>query len=103
AVRRRRRGCVRRWQRGLRRDRSRRRRTTTAYDRGEGDCRRLVGGAMSTVLVVDDDLDIARFIEVNLKLEGFDVLLAHDGEQALGIIAEALPDLALLDVMMPRI
>jgi len=62
-----------------------------------------VVGAMSTVLVVDDDVDIARFIEVNLKLEGFDVLLAHDGEEALGIIAEGLPDLALLDVMMPRI
>jgi len=62
-----------------------------------------VGDAVSTVLVVDDDLDIARFIEVNLKLEGFDVLLAHDGEQALGIITAGLPDLALLDVMMPRI
>jgi diguanylate cyclase (GGDEF)-like protein len=55
------------------------------------------------VLVVDDDVDIARFIEVNLRLEGFDVVLAHDGEQALEVIAEELPDLALLDVMMPRI
>ena len=60
-------------------------------------------GEPDTILVVDDDVDIARFIEVNLKLEGFDVLLAHDGEEALGIIAEGLPDLALLDVMMPRI
>ncbi|MBV9098735.1 MAG: response regulator, partial [Frankiaceae bacterium] len=57
---------------------------------------------MSTVLVVDDDLDIARFIEVNLKLEGFDVVVAHDGEEALGVIANDLPDLALVDVMMPR-
>ena len=58
---------------------------------------------MSTVLVVDDDVDIARFIEVNLRLEGFDVLVAHDGVEALEVIAEDLPDLALLDVMMPRL
>ena len=58
---------------------------------------------MSTVLVVDDDVDIARFIEVNLRLEGFDVIVAHDGEEALGVIAQQLPDLALLDVMMPRL
>ena len=47
---------------------------------------------MSIVLIVDDDVDIARFIEVNLKLEGFDVLVAHDGEEALAVIAEQLPD-----------
>jgi diguanylate cyclase (GGDEF)-like protein len=58
---------------------------------------------MSTVLVVDDDIDIARFIEVNLRLEGFDVTVAHDGQEALEVIADDLPDLALLDVMMPRI
>jgi len=58
---------------------------------------------MSTVLVVDDDVDIARFIEINLRLEGFDVLLAHDGQEALDVIAGELPDLALLDVMMPHI
>jgi DNA-binding response OmpR family regulator len=64
----------------------------------------LVGGdGMSTVLVVDDDVDIARFIEVNLRLEGFDVLVAHDGEEAQHVIADRLPDLALLDVMMPRV
>ena len=32
------------------------------------------------ILVVDDDVDIARFVEVNLRLQGFEVLLAHDGE-----------------------
>ena len=52
---------------------------------------------MSVVLVVDDDVDIARFIEVNLRLEGFDVLVAHDGQEALEVIADTLPDLALLD------
>ena len=64
----------------------------------------MVGGEqVSTVLVVDDDIDIARFIEVNLRLEGFDVLVAHDGEEAQRVIADQLPDLALLDVMMPRV
>ena len=58
---------------------------------------------MNTVLVVDDDVDIARFIEVNLRLEGFDVLVAHDGEEALELIAKRMPDLALLDVMMPKL
>ncbi|MBV9292261.1 MAG: response regulator [Frankiales bacterium] len=58
---------------------------------------------MSTVLVVDDDVDVARFIEVNLRLEGFDVLVAHDGQEALEVIGESVPNLVLLDVMMPRI
>jgi diguanylate cyclase (GGDEF)-like protein len=58
---------------------------------------------MSTVLVVDDDVDIAQFIETNLKIEGFDVLVAHDGAEALDLIGSALPDLALLDVMMPKL
>jgi diguanylate cyclase (GGDEF)-like protein len=63
----------------------------------------MVGGLVSRVLVVDDDVDVARFIEVNLRLEGFDVTVAHDGQEALEVIADELPDLALLDVMMPRI
>jgi diguanylate cyclase (GGDEF)-like protein len=58
---------------------------------------------VSTVLVVDDDVDIATFIETNLKIEGFDVLVAHDGAEALELISASLPDLALLDVMMPKI
>jgi DNA-binding response OmpR family regulator len=39
-----------------------------------------MGRDMSTVIVVDDDIDVARFIEVNLRLEGFDVVVAHDGQ-----------------------
>ena len=55
------------------------------------------------ILVADDDEDIVRFVEVNLRLEGFDVLTARDGEEALGTATESLPDLILLDVMMPRL
>src|SRR5437764_1142206 len=58
---------------------------------------------MSKVLVVDDDIDIARFIEINLRLEGFDVVVAHDGIEALDMMGSEVPDLALLDVMMPRL
>jgi PleD family two-component response regulator len=54
------------------------------------------------VLVVDDDPDIARFIEVNLRTQGFEVHLASDGVEALERAREVLPDLVLVDVMMPR-
>jgi len=55
------------------------------------------------ILVVDDDPDIARFVEVNLRSAGYDVVVAGDGEQALERAADLRPDLVLLDVMMPRI
>ena len=56
-----------------------------------------------TILVVDDDPDIARFVEVNLRSAGYDVAVASDGEEALQRANEMRPDLVLLDVMMPRI
>jgi two-component system, OmpR family, alkaline phosphatase synthesis response regulator PhoP len=55
-----------------------------------------------TILVVDDDPDIARFVEVNLRSAGYDVAVAADGEEALEKAGELRPDLVLLDVMMPR-
>jgi diguanylate cyclase (GGDEF)-like protein len=54
------------------------------------------------ILVVDDDHDIARFVEVNLQLHGFEVLVAHDGEQALALVHDRKPDLAVVDVRMPK-
>ena len=54
------------------------------------------------ILVADDDEDIVRFVEVNLRLEGFEVATAPDGEAALESAYELLPDLMLLDVMMPK-
>jgi diguanylate cyclase (GGDEF)-like protein len=55
------------------------------------------------VLVADDDEDIVRFVEVNLRLEGFDVITASDGQEALASAYDMAPDLVLLDVMMPVI
>ena len=56
-----------------------------------------------TVLVADDDADILRFIEINLRLEGFEVVTARDGHEALEKAAAVRPDLVLLDVLMPGI
>src|SRR6266487_1809483 len=56
-----------------------------------------------SVLVVDDDPDVARFVEVNLRSAGYDVAVASNGEEALDRAAELRPDLVLLDVMMPKL
>jgi DNA-binding response OmpR family regulator len=53
------------------------------------------------ILIVDDDRDIARFVELNLSLEGFEVEVVHDGEAALRSATANPPDLIMLDVMMP--
>ena len=55
------------------------------------------------ILVVDNEADIRRFIEVNLRLEGFDVVVAGDGDEALERACDSDPALVLLDVMMPGI
>lgn len=56
-----------------------------------------------SILVVDDDPDIARFVEVNLRSAGYEVSVASDGEEALEKAAGLRPDLVLLDVMMPQV
>lgn len=53
------------------------------------------------MLIVDDEPDILLMMRVNLDSEGFDTLLAADGETALERVREESPDLVLLDVMMP--
>ncbi|MBA2445682.1 MAG: response regulator [Nocardioidaceae bacterium] len=57
----------------------------------------------SRVLVVDDDMVIRQLIGINLELEGFEVHLAADGEEALKQAVELMPDVIVLDVMMPRL
>jgi diguanylate cyclase (GGDEF)-like protein len=56
-----------------------------------------------SVLVVDDDPDVARFVEVNLRSAGYEVTVASNGEEALERAVEQRPDLVLLDVMMPKL
>jgi CheY-like chemotaxis protein len=55
------------------------------------------------VLVVDDDDVIRQLITVNLELEGFDVVTAVDGQDALDKVKDARPQVVTLDVMMPRV
>ena len=54
------------------------------------------------VLIADDDRDIVRFVALNLRLEGFDVVVADNGQDALDKALDAHPSLILLDTMMPR-
>jgi DNA-binding response OmpR family regulator len=55
------------------------------------------------VLVADDDPDILRLVSLRLERSGYEVMAAGDGEQALNAAFQRAPDLALLDVMMPKL
>lgn len=59
--------------------------------------------AVKTILIVDDEKDIAELISYNLEKEGFSVLKAYDGREALRIIKAKKPDLIILDLMLPEI
>ncbi|MCL1835870.1 MAG: response regulator transcription factor [Oscillospiraceae bacterium] len=54
-----------------------------------------------TVLIVEDEKNIVDILSFNLKNEGYDIIAAYDGETALKRYNERLPDLILLDVMLP--
>jgi DNA-binding response OmpR family regulator len=55
------------------------------------------------VLIADDDPDILSLVQLRLERSGYDVVSAGDGEQALERARAQTPDLALLDVMMPKL
>ena len=54
------------------------------------------------ILLVDDEPDILEFIEYNLLKEGYDVHTANNGKEGVDLAKKLLPDLILLDVMMPE-
>src|SRR5438105_2256907 len=54
------------------------------------------------ILAVDDEPHIVRLLQIHFTALGYEVLPAHDGEAALRQVAEAVPDLILLDVTMPK-
>ena len=56
----------------------------------------------STILIADDDVELSALLSEYFSSEGINVILAHDGEEALRRIRESEPDLMVLDVMMPR-
>jgi two-component system alkaline phosphatase synthesis response regulator PhoP len=53
------------------------------------------------ILIVDDDPVILRLLKVNFELEGFRALVAHNGETGVEMATTEVPDIILLDVMMP--
>jgi len=55
------------------------------------------------ILVVDDEPRMIGFIRMNLELENYQVLEAHNGQEALEVIRTQLPDIVLMDVMMPKL
>jgi len=61
------------------------------------------GGDQPVILAADDDEDILQLVAFRLGRSGYRVLQAHDGEEALALATEHEPDLAVLDVGMPKL
>jgi DNA-binding response OmpR family regulator len=59
-------------------------------------------GDQPVILAADDDEDILQLVSFRLGRSGYRVLQAHDGEEAVALALEHEPDLAVLDVMMPK-
>jgi CheY-like chemotaxis protein len=65
-----------------------------------GSIRGVSGGRK--ILICDDDPVILRLLQVNLEIEGYEVITAHHGEEAVAKAKSEIPDLVILDIMMPR-
>jgi two-component system alkaline phosphatase synthesis response regulator PhoP len=59
--------------------------------------------AAKKILIVDDEPDIIEFLQYNLRKEGFDVVTASDGRQAIEVAEKTKPHLIILDIMMPEL
>jgi DNA-binding response OmpR family regulator len=55
------------------------------------------------ILLVDDEPLYLRLLKVNLESEGYEILSARNGEEALELLAQEIPDLIIMDVMMPKL
>lgn len=60
-------------------------------------------GKQKTILLVEDDENLASVYETRLQAEGFNTKRVANGEDAIAAATQALPDLILLDVMMPKV
>lgn len=58
---------------------------------------------MAKILVVDDDMTLRQLYEERMKREGYEIISAGDGEEAVQKVQAEKPDLILLDIMMPKI
>jgi two-component system KDP operon response regulator KdpE len=59
-------------------------------------------GKRHCVLVVDDHPQVLRFIEIDLKLRGFEVICTTSSQEAIELVRSAKPDIMLLDIIMPE-
>ena len=59
--------------------------------------------SMGKILIADDDQNICELIRLYLEKEGYSVVIAHDGEEAVEQFSAEAPDLVLLDIMMPKL
>ncbi|MGM0574476.1 MAG: response regulator transcription factor [Myxococcota bacterium] len=55
------------------------------------------------IVYVDDDLELTELVRGTLEEEGYEVVVAHDGEEGLGAVLTEQPDAVILDVMMPKL
>src|ERR1700726_306000 len=65
-----------------------------------------LGGAMREpplILVVDDVPDNVEILQLRLESQGYEIITARDGEEALAVVRDKLPDLVLLDIQMPKL
>lgn len=58
---------------------------------------------MQKILIVDDDTNICELLRLYLEKDGFETVVANDGEQAILIAERSKPDLILLDIMLPKL
>ncbi|MBP2283370.1 DNA-binding response OmpR family regulator [Flavobacterium sp. CG_23.5] len=58
---------------------------------------------MKKILIVDDEPNIVMSLEYTFKKNNFEVFIARDGQEALDILKKQLPDVIILDVMMPMV
>lgn len=58
---------------------------------------------MKKILLVDDEPNIIMTLEYTFKKQNFQVFIARDGEEALALLEHEIPDLIILDVMMPKV
>lgn len=59
--------------------------------------------AKKKILIIEDEVKLARFVELELKHEGYDVIIANDGRTGLDMFYSQKPDLILLDLMLPAL
>jgi len=58
---------------------------------------------MKKIVIVDDEPNIVMTLEYTFKRNGFDVYIARDGGEALEILSKVVPDVIMLDIMMPKV